>query len=93
MQCDNHVADDSERHLHRPITADGDFVYVVDGNVARLRNINVTRSNSDRYLVTSGLHVGEKIVVDGQLTLADGAPVSISTRQSSLDPAHADAGK
>jgi multidrug efflux system membrane fusion protein len=75
------------------VTADGDFVYVVDGNVARLRYINVTRSNSDRYLVTSGLHVGEKIVVDGQLTLADGAPVSISTRQSSLDPAHADAGK
>ena len=62
------------------VTANGDFVYVVDGSVAHRRDIKVTRSQTDKVLVTAGLNVGEKIVTDGQLTLTDGAPVLIRTQ-------------
>lgn len=55
----------------------GPYVFVVkEGNVAELRQISVSRTQSGETVVSSGLKAGEQVVVDGQLRLVNGAPVT-----------------
>ena len=52
-------------------------VYVVNNGVAQLTKIT-TGQNQDAYLaVTSGLKSGDKVVVNGQINLMDGAQISV----------------
>lgn len=53
-------------------------VYVVENNKAVLRNISLGISSGEMLEVTSGLQVGEKIVVSGQINLVNNAQVSIN---------------
>lgn len=56
----------------------GPYVFVVkDGTSAELRQVTVARTAGDDAVISQGLSAGEKVVVDGQLRLVDGAKVSI----------------
>jgi RND family efflux transporter MFP subunit len=55
----------------------GDFVFVAADAVARRRPVAVRRYGEGLAVVTSGLDGGEKVVVDGMLSLSDGSPIEI----------------
>lgn len=55
---------------------DGLYVFVVDAsNIAHLRPIKVDRTIDNEDVIASGLKAGERVVVEGQLRLGDGAKV------------------
>ena len=55
----------------------GQFVYVVKDNVAQVRPVTVSWTDSDITVIERGVAVGEKVVTDGQLRLTPGAKVSV----------------
>ena len=58
----------------------GNYVYLVENNVARLRNVKVGRFQDGRDIITEGLQGGETVVSDGALLLADGSRVDIRNK-------------
>jgi membrane fusion protein, multidrug efflux system len=55
----------------------GPYVFVIkDGNVAELRQVNISRSQGGETVVNSGVKAGEHVVVEGHLRLVNGAAVS-----------------
>lgn len=56
----------------------GEFVFVIkpDGT-AEVRKVRVARIEGDLTVIAAGLHVGEKVVTQGQLRLAPGAKVVV----------------
>jgi multidrug efflux system membrane fusion protein len=56
---------------------DGTFVFVVAGEQAELRRVEVARANAAEAVIASGVKAGETVVVDGQLRLVQGSRVSI----------------
>jgi multidrug efflux pump subunit AcrA (membrane-fusion protein) len=52
-----------------------DVVFVVHDDRAERRAVRVGAADGDRVEVISGLNSGERVVVDGPATLADGARV------------------
>jgi membrane fusion protein, multidrug efflux system len=66
----------------------GNFVYVVEGNVARQRFIQTGAQRGNLIVVLSGLKPGESVVTSGQIKLRNGSPVQIdNTAAPSADPA------
>jgi RND family efflux transporter MFP subunit len=55
----------------------GNFVYVVENGVAKMRTVKVGRFQDGRDIIIEGLQGGETIVSDGALLLIDGARVDI----------------
>jgi multidrug efflux system membrane fusion protein len=56
----------------------GSFVFVIDGdNKAEMRPVQVVYEDSFIAALGSGLKAGERVVIDGQLRLSPGTPVSI----------------
>lgn len=53
----------------------GNFVFVVEEGVAKVRPVTLDRAIDNESVLSSGLKAGEKVVVDGQLLLTDGARV------------------
>ena len=53
----------------------GNFVYVVENGVARMRPVTIARSHDGRDVVSEGLKGGESVVVEGALSLVNGARV------------------
>lgn len=53
------------------------FVYVVEGEVARVRPVQVGLRQGGKALVTSGLAAGDRVVVEGASLLRDGQPVLV----------------
>ncbi len=51
------------------------FVYVIDGAVARKREVSLGRREPGFVEITSGLAAGDHVVVEGTIKLRDGAPV------------------
>ncbi|MEO6079766.1 MAG: efflux RND transporter periplasmic adaptor subunit [Steroidobacteraceae bacterium] len=51
------------------------FVYVIDGAVARKREVMLGRREPGFVEVTSGLAAGDHVVIEGTIKLRDGAPV------------------
>jgi multidrug efflux system membrane fusion protein len=71
----------------------GSYVFVVrDGRKAELVPVTVARTVGNESVIASGLSGGEKVVVDGQLRLVNGAEVQIVPAKASegvakgLDP-------
>jgi multidrug efflux pump subunit AcrA (membrane-fusion protein) len=57
---------------------DQNYVYVIDAsNVARRRNVEIGLQVSDMVQIVSGLETGDRLVIQGQSLLTDGAAVRI----------------
>lgn len=61
----------------------GKFVYVVDEkSTAQPRPVEVGQwAAGDRWIITSGLKGGERVIVDGVMKIGPGAPVKIAEKQ------------
>lgn len=57
----------------------GQYVYVVKGNVAEMRDIAVERVDGAQTLVAKGLAAGEQVVTAGQSRLVPGIKVSVKS--------------
>jgi membrane fusion protein, multidrug efflux system len=55
----------------------GSFVFVIEGETARVRPVVVSRTVDDRTVIASGLQGDETVVTDGQLLLTNGARVAV----------------
>lgn len=60
----------------------GNFVFVIENNVARVRAVKVLRTADGEAVMSEGLNGDETVVTDGQLSLRDGSRVDIKTRQT-----------
>ncbi|MFG1361080.1 efflux RND transporter periplasmic adaptor subunit [Xanthobacter pseudotagetidis] len=58
----------------------GTFVFLLDGDVARVRPVSVARTVDGQAVVTKGLEGGETVVTDGQLSLREGSRVSVKNQ-------------
>ncbi len=65
----------------------GLFVYVINDGKANLRLIESTIEEGGKRVVSRGLNVGDKIVVDGHVRLFDNAMVSIANEEETSSPA------
>ncbi len=54
------------------------YVYVLEGNVAKQRKIEVGREFGNQIEVRSGLSAGDKVVTTGQLNLTDGKNIQVT---------------
>lgn len=54
---------------------EGQFAYVVEGGVARMRPVVTGLRAGERVVIAQGLRPGDVVVTEGQLRLADGMPV------------------
>lgn len=65
----------------------GPYVFVVkDGAKAELRYVEVERKFGNLNVIRKGLAAGEKVVIDGQLRLSDGTPVTVSSLEPTPAP-------
>ena len=76
------VVDKLERAITVPSTAIVEqygkpFAFVIVENVAERRAVTLGMNSGDRVVVTSGLEAGELLVIKGQWSIKDGAPVEI----------------
>ncbi|MGJ1206005.1 efflux RND transporter periplasmic adaptor subunit [Sphingobacterium lactis] len=56
---------------------DKTFVYVVDkNNQAQRRNIKLAGTSKDKYIVSEGLQVGDRVILSGFDKLTDGSPIT-----------------
>lgn len=55
----------------------GNFVYVIENGVARVRPVRINRTQDGRDIIADGLKGGESIVVEGALALVNGARVDV----------------
>jgi RND family efflux transporter MFP subunit len=60
----------------------GNFVFVVENGVAKVRAVKVGRTQDNRDIILEGLKGGETVVVDGAQLLIDGSRVDIRNGQS-----------
>jgi membrane fusion protein (multidrug efflux system) len=61
---------------------DQHYVYVVNGDTAHKRLVEVGIIQADKCEITDGLELGETIVVNGMTGLADGLPVEIMRKKA-----------
>ena len=62
--------------------ATGYYAYIVKpDNTVERRTVEVAGMQDDMAVVDKGLAAGEKVVVDGQYRLTDGARIKIDTRR------------
>jgi membrane fusion protein (multidrug efflux system) len=60
----------------------GKFVYVVDEkSTAQARPVEAGQWAGDRWIITSGLKGGERVIVDGVMKIGPGAPVKIAEKK------------
>jgi multidrug efflux pump subunit AcrA (membrane-fusion protein) len=52
-------------------------VMVIEGNVARARNVTLGPTYGDRLAVTSGVKAGERVIRTGATMVADGETVEV----------------
>lgn len=57
------------------VSQTGNFIFVVENSVAKVRKVKVERAVGDQTVIAEGLQGGETVVTDGQLLLSDGTPV------------------
>jgi len=58
------------------VSQTGNFVFVIENGVAKVRKITIERNVGDDTVVTEGLQGNETVVTDGQLLLSDGTKVA-----------------
>ena len=58
------------------VSQTGNFVFVINDNVAKVQPVKVERTVGDLSVIASGLNGGETVVTDGQLLLSEGTRVN-----------------
>jgi membrane fusion protein, multidrug efflux system len=58
------------------VSQTGNFVFVVNNNVAKVQPVKVERTVGEQSVIASGLSGGETVVTDGQLLLSNGTRVN-----------------
>jgi hypothetical protein len=58
------------------VSQSGNFVFLIENNIAKVRKVEVERQVGDQTVITEGLNGGETVVTDGQLLLSEGTHVS-----------------
>jgi membrane fusion protein (multidrug efflux system) len=72
----------------------GKFVYVVDEkSTAQPRPVEAGQWAGDRWIITSGLNGGERVIVDGVIKIGPGAPVKVAEKKPEAQPGQAQAKK
>jgi len=67
----------------------GPFVYVVKADsTVEMRPVTVALSQGDASAISEGLKSGEKVVVEGQTRLKDGAAVRDGGGEAAAGPGH-----
>lgn len=56
---------------------DGDYVFVIEANKARMQPVSVARISDGKAVITQGLKAGQTVVTEGQLNLTPGSAVDI----------------
>ena len=65
----------------------GKFVYVVDEkSTAQARPVEAGPWAGDRWIITSGLQGGERVIVDGVMKIGPGAPVKVAEPKTEEKP-------
>jgi hypothetical protein len=64
------------------VSQTGNFVFVINDNVAKIQPVKVERTVRDVSVITSGLKGGETVVTEGQLLLSDGTRVNQRTAKT-----------
>lgn len=59
------------------VSQTGNFVFIVQDNVAKVRPVKVERQVGAETAIASGLNGGETVVTDGQLLLSEGTRVTV----------------
>jgi len=68
----------------------GTFVYVVDGDKVKIRQVKVKQQDDARAVIETGLASGERVVTSGFAQLTDGSSIAISNPNASAAPQGAD---
>ncbi len=55
----------------------GDYVYIVEDGVSRLKVVTLGAADGDRIVITQGLQAGDQVVLEGLDRLRDGRPVVV----------------
>ena len=73
----------------------GTYVYLVEGNTAKIRPVTIAQTTGNEVGISSGLSDGDVVVIDGQDKLQDGSTVvtSFSPTGSAEAPATAQSGQ
>ncbi|HSP49532.1 MAG TPA: efflux RND transporter periplasmic adaptor subunit [Pseudolabrys sp.] len=58
------------------VSQTGNFVFVINGDVAKVQPVKVERTVGDLSVIGNGLNGGETVVTDGQLLLSNGTRVN-----------------
>jgi membrane fusion protein, multidrug efflux system len=65
----------------------GKFVYVIDEkSTAQPRPVEAGQWAGDRWIITSGLNGGERVIVDGVMKIGPGAPVKVAEKKPEAQP-------
>lgn len=64
------------------VSQQGNFVFVVKGNVATVTPVKVRRSLGDETVLESGVEDGDVVVTDGHLLLNNGSRVTVRERKA-----------
>lgn len=57
------------------------YVYIVEGNVAKVQKITVGREIGENIEVIAGLQAGQEVVTSGQINLTNGSKISKTSNQ------------
>lgn len=57
--------------------SEGRYVFVTEGTVARKRLVTLGAAEKHNVIITDGLQVGDRLVMEGQRSLVDGQPINI----------------
>ena len=72
----------------------GKFVYIVDEkSTAQARPVEAGQWAGDRWIISSGLKGGERVIVDGVMKIGPGAPVRIAEKPAAKPPGEQQAKK
>jgi len=69
------------------VSQTGNFVFVINNDVAKVQPVKVERTVGDLSVISSGLNGGEMVVTDGQLLLSNGTRVSVRAQRADAKPA------
>jgi RND family efflux transporter MFP subunit len=58
------------------VSQTGNFVFVIENGIAKVRKVSVERLVGDETVIREGLKGDETVVTDGQLLLSDGTRVA-----------------